>query len=156
MERDGRPLSLSDIVALPDSSNWVALLRERILEIGFAEGEETLPELARVIFRAETIVRNTLSGGLSNFVGPSGSTIAEARAIHSAMVRIGAPRMAEVLRRACDLMATAPASAWSDESSAQSLALNELEEEFWKIGFDEPDGAVQDFVWRHRSDFRAT
>jgi hypothetical protein len=63
MEKDDRPLSLSDIAAMPDSSNWVALLRERISDIASAEGEHALPEAARVILRAEDVVRNTLSGG---------------------------------------------------------------------------------------------
>jgi hypothetical protein len=30
-----------------------------------------------------------------------------------------------------------------------------LDEEFWNVGFDEPNGAVQDFIWRYRDDFRA-
>ncbi len=157
MVEDGRGPSLSDIAAMPDDSDWVDLLRRRILDIGFANGAQELPDVARTIFRSEHVVRNTLSGGLGNLVGPgSPNSLEEARAIESAMVRIGAMRMAEVLRRACELIANAPASEWTDEESAASLAMDGLEREFWDIGFDEPYGAVQEFIWTHRDNFRAS
>jgi hypothetical protein len=155
LDEHRKPHSLSVIAAMPDSSNWVALLRERISDIGFDEGEEALSEVARAIFHAEAVVRNTLSGGLGNLVPPCNS-LDEARAIQVAMVRVGAPRMAEVFRLACDLVASTPDTALHDEESEASLALQALEEEFWAIGFDEPNGAVQEFIWRHRDDFRAS
>lgn len=88
-------LTLSQIAAMPDDSNWVALLRERIAALCFAHGEAALAPVARTVFLADRVVTNTLSGGLQNLV-PPWAGIDEARAIRDALVTIEAARMAEV------------------------------------------------------------
>jgi hypothetical protein len=165
MQTNDRRRSLSEIASIDDDGHWMLLLRERISEIAFDEGEEVLPEVARVVHRAERVITNTLSGGMCNFVGPSDS-LDEARAIQAAMVSIGAKRMADVLRRACDLVESTPASAWEEvdgyedddgeNGSPAWTALRKLEREFWDIGFDEPNQAIHEFIWRQRDEFRRT
>lgn len=42
--------TLSQIAAMADDTNWVALLRERIAKLCFAHGGEALPPVARTVF----------------------------------------------------------------------------------------------------------
>ncbi len=145
-------VTLSRIAAMPDDTNWVALLRERIAKLYLAHGEVALPPVARTVFLVDRVVTNTLSGGLENLV-PPWACIDEARAIRDALVNVGAARMAEVFRRACELAETTTPDEWEDEQSAASIALDGLENEFGEIGFEEIDVAVQVYVQQHRADF---
>lgn len=61
-------LTISQIASLPDDSNWVAMLRERIAKLRLASGTQVLPPVARTVFLVDRVVTNTLSGGLGNLL----------------------------------------------------------------------------------------